>query len=208
MPYDITQPIGPDIPVWPGDTAYRATRTWSIGPDCPVNVSKLEMSTHTGTHADAPFHYREDGKTIAEVAVSTYLGPCRVIDVSAAEGRIGIDDLGGQRIDAPRILLRTFQVAPAGWPVFAGIDPALIDYLARQQVILLGVDAPSIDPETSKTLDAHRAIDRNRMAILEGLVLHRVVPGRYDLVALPLPLTGLDAAPVRAVLLRSGTLRL
>jgi arylformamidase len=73
--------------------------------------------------------------------------------------------------------------------------------------VLIGVDAPSIDPEASKTLDAHHAVDRHGMAILEGLVLDRAAPGRYDLVALPLPFAGLDASPVRAVLLPPGTIQ-
>jgi arylformamidase len=67
-------------------------------------------------------------------------------------------------------------------------------------VVLIGVDAPSLDPQTSKTMDAHKAILAADMRVLEGLVLDDVPPGRYELIALPLKLAGLDASPVRAVL--------
>jgi arylformamidase len=65
---------------------------------------------------------------------------------------------------------------------------------------LVGVDTASLDPETSKTMDAHRRVAARGMAILEGLVLTAPPPGDYELIALPLPLVGLDASPVRAVL--------
>lgn len=65
---------------------------------------------------------------------------------------------------------------------------------------LIGVDTASLDPETSKTLDAHHAVQRRGLSILEGLVFDDVDAGDYELIALPLKLVGLDAAPVRAVL--------
>jgi len=62
------------------------------------------------------------------------------------------------------------------------------------------VDSPSLDPQASKTMDAHKAVLAADMRVLEGLVLDDVPPGRYELIALPLKLAGLDASPVRAVL--------
>jgi arylformamidase len=72
--------------------------------------------------------------------------------------------------------------------------------LASRGVVLVGTDAPSLDPQDSKTLDAHHAVRTHRMAILEGVVLDAVPEGDYELVALPLKLAGMDASPVRAVL--------
>ena len=65
---------------------------------------------------------------------------------------------------------------------------------------LIGLDAPSLDPEDSKTMDAHHAVRAADMRILEGLVLDDVPPGDYELIALPLRLAGLDSSPVRAIL--------
>ena len=83
---------------------------------------------------------------------------------------------------------------------FAAVSPHAIALLAAHGVVLIGTDAPSLDPETSRAMDAHQAVRRAEMRILEGLVLDDVAAGDYELIALPLALAGLDAAPVRAVL--------
>ena len=201
--YDITQPISPQTPVWPGDVRFGHRPTWQIGPDCPVNVAQFAGSTHTGTHADAPLHYAAGAAPIDAVDLAAYLGPARVIDARHAAGAITLADIAAALDDPPpRILLRSFAHFPHDrWPErFAAIDAALIDHLAGLGCCLIGTDAPSIDPETSKTLDAHHAARRHDLRILEGLVLDAVPPGDYELIALPLPLVGLDASPVRAVL--------
>jgi arylformamidase len=77
--------------------------------------------------------------------------------------------------------------------------------LAARNVLLVGIDSPSVDPETSKTLAAHHACRRADMRILENLVLAHVAPGDYELIALPLKLENLDASPVRAVLRRPSS---
>jgi arylformamidase len=102
----------------------------------------------------------------------------------------------------PRILLRTYAAFPAlSWRSdFVAVSPRAIALLAARGAILIGIDSPSMDPETSKELAAHHAIRHAGMAILEGLVLDDVPPGDYELIALPLPLAGLDSSPVRAIL--------
>ncbi len=80
------------------------------------------------------------------------------------------------------------------------LDPALVDELHVRGVRLVGVDTPSVDLFESKELPAHRRFLAHGMAILEGLVLGAVPDGFYELIALPLPLVGFDASPVRAVL--------
>ena len=100
------------------------------------------------------------------------------------------------------MLFRTYARAPvAAWDSnFRAVAAATIDALAAAGVFLVGIDTPSLDPETSKTMDAHRAVYRHGMSILESLVLDGVPEGDYELIALPLKLVDLDAAPVRAVL--------
>lgn len=197
--------LSPAIAVWPGDCRFSARTTWQIDDTCPVHVSQISLSTHTGAHCDAPSHYDPAGPSIDAVPLDSYIGPCRVIDCTD----IGP---GGQvephhvehALDAtpPRVLLRTYaQAAPQEWdPGFASVASATIHLLARHGVRLVGIDTPSIDPPASKMLDSHHAVRWHGMAILEGITLQSVAPGDYELIALPLKLSGLDASPVRAVL--------
>ncbi len=202
--WDISPPLVPGIPVWPGDQAYREIRTATIGPGSPVNVSAIAISTHTGAHVDAPFHFAEDGATVGAVDLAPYLGPARVVDLRGVR-RVEPGHLAAALADPacpPRILLRTCAQAPAGpWdPDFAVVSPEAVAAIARRGCILVGVDTPSLDPETSETLDVHLAAHRHGLAILEGLVLAEAPAGDYELIALPLKLMNLDASPVRAVL--------
>lgn len=201
--WDISPPLRPGIPVWPGDTAFVAERSWQLDATCPVNVSRITLSTHTGAHADAPLHYDAAGAPVGGLDLNRYLGPCRVVHAIDVRPLIRASDvLDRLAAGTTRLLIRTYRQAPqARWdPGFAAIEPALIDGLASRGVVLIGVDTPSLDPQDSKTMDAHHAVRRHGLSILEGLVLDAVEPGDYELIALPLALADLDAAPVRAVL--------
>jgi arylformamidase len=169
----------------------------------PVNVARVTLSPHTGTHADAPLHYDADGAAIGAVDLDTYIGACRVVHCIGAKPLVTPDMLAAHLHDAPpRILLRTYDRAPLdAWDsAFCAVAPETIDLLADKGVRLVGIDTPSLDPQESKTMDAHRRIRAHRMAILEGLVLDAVAPGDYELIALPLKFATLDASPVRAAL--------
>jgi arylformamidase len=203
MLYDISQTLRPDLPVWPGDTAFTLKRTWAMGPGIPVNVSALTLSTHSGSHADAPFHYDADGKTIDAVDANVYLGPAQIVDARDARGIVTAECLMPQlQMNISRVLIRTYQTAPQlAWDAdFTAIDPVLIESLADRGVKLIGVDTPSLDPQNSKSMAAHLAVARRGLAILEGLVLDAVPFGIYELIALPLKIAGADSSPVRAVL--------
>ncbi|HZV66290.1 MAG TPA: arylformamidase [Telluria sp.] len=200
--WDISPTISADLPVWPGDTPFAATPTWEIADGCPVHVSRMSMTTHLGAHTDAPSHYDPAGAAIDAVGLAPYLGPCRVIHCIDVE-RVEAAHLAGKLDGVPaRVLLRTYRSAPQrAWDAaFPAIAPAAIALLASQGVILIGTDAASLDPQDSKTLDAHHAVRAARMAILEGVVLDEVPEGDYELIALPLKLAGMDASPVRAIL--------
>jgi arylformamidase len=203
--WDISQVLRPDVPVWPGDTRFSVRRRWTIGDGgSPVNVSSFETSTHAGTHADAPLHYDPAGADAASIDLSPYFGPCRLVDARGA-GSVVTREFLVQRLTVPtppRILLRTYDVFPSqAWDsAFTTIAAETVHWLASLGVSLIGVDSPSLDPETSKTMDAHHAVRVHDMRILEGLVLDGAPAGDYDLAALPLKLAGLDSSPVRAVL--------
>ncbi|MGB7418652.1 MAG: cyclase family protein, partial [Erythrobacter sp.] len=178
---DISQRLRPGMPVWPGDTAFDQSRTWKMDSGSPVNVSALTLSTHSGAHADAPFHYDEGAPDIAEVALDPYLGECLVVDARCARALIrpsDLPDLAGTE----RVLFRTFDAFPHDhWPHdTTAIAAETIDQLAAQGVRLVGIDTPSIDPQDSKTMDAHKAVLAHNIRVLEGLVLDDVPEGRYE----------------------------
>lgn len=199
--WDISQTLRPGLPVWPGDTQFAFERTWDMAAGSPVNVARMTMSTHSGTHGDAPLHYANDAPDIASVDLAPYIGECLVVDARGARGAVEIGDL--PTLDGvDRVLLRTFEAFPhEEWnPAFTAIAPETIRWLAAQGVRLIGTDAPSVDPQESKSMDAHRAVLDADMRILEGLVLDDVPPGRYELIALPLKIAGGDAGLCRAIL--------
>ncbi|MGO4000566.1 arylformamidase [Pseudomonas fluorescens] len=201
--WDISPPLSTATPTWPGDTPFQEERVWTYGPECPVNVGRITLSPHTGAHVDAPLHYNPDGVPIGEVSLDTYMGPCRVLHCLDSGALVEPEQLAGRLGQVPeRVLLRTYRQAPlATWDSdFTAVAKTTVDLLAGLGVRLIGIDTPSLDPQTSKTMDAHNAIARHGMAILEGIVLDDVPEGDYELIALPLRFANLDASPVRAIL--------
>jgi len=201
--WDISQTLGPDLPVWPGDTAFSVGRRWSQGEATPVTVSHFTTTVHAGAHADAPLHYSPGGASAAEVDLDAYVGPCRLVDARGQSPVIGVDFIARSLVSPPpRVLFRTYDRFPhETWRGdFTAITADAIRALAAMGVRLVGLDSPSLDPQDSKTMDAHRAVLAADMRVLEGLVLDDAPPGDYELIALPLKLAGLDASPVRAIL--------
>jgi len=201
--WDISPPIAPDSPLFPGDTGYSQQWTATIGPGCPVNLSAITMSPHIGAHADAPLHYGAGAATIGQVDLAPYLGPCRVVHAIGCGPLVQPEHLAHALTKdmPPRVLVRTCVKAPTAWsPEFSAFAPETIATLAALGVLLVGIDSQSVDPADSKTLDSHHNLLRLNLRVLENLVLDDVPAGDYELIALPLKLTLADASPVRAVL--------
>ena len=202
---DISPSLRIGMGVFPGDAAFAVGQTFTIGPDCPVNVTSITMSTHCGAHVDAPLHYDPAGDSIDMLDLRDFIGPARVIDARGKEPLCDFEEIAAALDGAPPRLL--FRLMGRGdglaWPTgFRALAPETVEHLAQLGTRLIGVDVPSIDPETSKSLPSHMVCRRHDLRIVENLVLADVTPGDYELIALPLKLGGLDAAPVRAVLRR------
>ena len=206
MLIDISQVLHPALPGWPGEPGFGVRRHLAIAPGCPVNTAELTLSTHAGTHADAPLHYDPEGLDSATSALDPYIGDCVVLDSRYCGAKVMPHNVDWGAIDAPRVLFRTYERFPhEAWDSNSkAIAAEVIDRLAELGVVLVGTDSASLDPQDSKAMDAHRAVRRHDMRILEGLVLDHVTPGRYELIALPLRIAGADASPVRAVLRTFG----
>jgi arylformamidase len=168
-----------------------------------VQVSAIELSPHVGTHADAPLHVRVGAAGSDRLPLDAFVGPARVLSIESTPRDVGIGELATQiPVGTTRLLLRTgCSIAggtfPAGWPALTAPCAAA---LAARGLRLLGVDCPSVDRRESTTLATHHALFDGGAAVLENLDLRDVPDGEYLLVAPPLLLHGLDAAPVRAVL--------
>jgi arylformamidase len=201
--WDISPPVQPGAPVFPGDTPYTQRWAAAIAPGCPVNVSTITLSPHVGAHADAPLHYDPQGVAVGALDLDPYLGRCRVVHAIERGPLVTWQHLAHATHDLPpRVLVRTYARAPVDrWdPQLAAFAPEAIERLADAGVRLVGIDTASIDPAESKTLDSHQVIRRRGLRVLENLVLDDVPEGDYELIALPLKLMTADASPVRAVL--------
>ena len=202
---DITRPINPTIAVWPGDTPFTLDAIARICDGASVNLTTWHMSAHTGTHADAEFHFADDGRSIDQMPLDRYVGRAQVISIGRSSGGILPVDLLSVPITTERILFRTTSSALADdqWPSdFVTLTPDVIDWLADRDVILIGLDSPSVDAFDSKLLPSHHRLRARGMANLEGLALANVPDGEYELIAMPLRVIGACASPVRAVLRR------
>ncbi len=201
--HDITPPITPDIAVFPGDTPFSRDVLLAFGRGDHLALSSIRTTVHLGAHADAPSHYHPDGIDIARRELSRYLGLCEVrTALVPPRTRLTPAHLGHAPLRAPRQLLRTgtFPQPNAWTPEFAALSPELVDWLAGEGAVLVGIDTPSVDLADDALLLSHAALFRHDLAVLEGLVLAEVPDGLYLLIALPLPLVGADASPVRAIL--------
>jgi arylformamidase len=200
---DISIAVDERTPEWPGDTPFSCGWTWSMKQGASVNVSAMTMSPHVGTHADAPLHVRDGWPSSDELPLDVFVGRALVCSVEGDARELELRDLPVPPTGSiERLLLRTGRTIvrgtfPQWWPALS--TRAVAELLGRG-LQLLGVDAPSVDLRDSKTLEVHHALFTGGAYNLENLDLGAVEDGAYELVALPLRVRGLDAAPTRAVL--------
>lgn len=199
---DISPLISSKIAVFPGDVPFSRKVCMDMQEGDHLTLSSMNSTLHLGAHADGPNHYKEDGVGIDQRDLSIYWGHCQIVRVQGREDlRIYPEDLSSE-IHSKRVLFRTDSFPdPDHWnDDFHALSAPLIEFLAEQGVVLVGIDTPSIDPSTSKDLPSHMAVARHDLAILEGLVLKDVQEGFYELCALPLKIENADSGPVRAAL--------
>ena len=209
---DISLPLSPDLPAWPGSSGFRLERTGRLEAGDPANVSRLECEVHFGTHIDAPKHFIAEGNGIDQLDLKPMIGPafvahlpdCRVV------GEESLQDLG-MPPGTERLLLRTAnsRLWAAGEkefnPDFVALSENAAHWIAAHGVRLLGVDYLSVQ-RFGDGPEGHRILLEAGVVLLEGLNLAEVSPGAYELICLPLNLVGVDGAPARAVLRRTPSI--
>lgn len=202
---DISISVSPSTPEWPGDTPWSCGWTATISNGSSVNLSSITGSPHVGTHADAPLHVRDGWPGSHELPLEAFYGPALVIDVSDLRGELSLDQveplIAGHQLE--RLILKTGSTVASG--TFPDEWPTLSESCARTLIgfglRLLGVDAPSVDARESKSLAVHKMLFSGGAFILENLDLRRTPSGPYEIIALPVKMMSVDAAPVRAILI-------
>ena len=199
---DLSPLASPAIGVWPGDTPMSREVLATLADGASVELSTLHATVHLGTHTDAWSHAVDGEATIEAMPLDAYVGPCQLVHVDIGRNELITPAHLPDHLEAPRLLVGTgtFPDPDDFTTDFAAFDPATAEWLADQGGLLLGIDTPSVDVFDSKELPTHHTCVSRRLAILEGLVVAGVPDGVYELMALPLPLAGFDASPVRAVL--------
>lgn len=204
MIYDITRTISPETKVWPGDTPFSANHVLRLEAGDSVNLTTLTLSAHTGTHADAYYHYEKEGAHPEKMPLDAYIGTARVVTVDRRDGPLTPDDFRHVDLSGARRLLVRSHVSDLDdnvWPeTFPYLSVELIEWLAGLDIVLIGMDSPSVDEFTSTDLPCHHALYKHNMVNLESLQLRDVPDGAYELIALPLKLDVACGSPVRAIL--------
>jgi arylformamidase len=208
--YDISLPISPSLPVWPGDPAVEVTHLLTMDHGDPINLPGLQFSAHTGTHIDAPRHVLRGGAPVDTLPLDILIGPALVVELTTSTA-ISAADL--DRLDIPvgtkRLLFKTRNsrvwqgpITPVFQPDFIALDVSAAAWVVERNVRLVGVDYISVEGyETDPDLPVHTTLLKAGVVIIEGLALAGVPPGPYQLIALPIKLADADGAPTRAVLM-------
>jgi arylformamidase len=194
---DITRPLSEGILTYPGDIP-PIFRQEDHG---HYLITGLHMSTHTGTHIDAPVHYLKTGDTIDTIPLAHIMGTCRVLDVTRVGNNITANHLKSRLDNIDRLLLKTsFSNTDRFVENYPSLTADAARLITRRNMKCVGIDTPSIE---SYECDGavHRELLSRGCIIIELLDLSKVEEGDYTLIALPLSLTGLDGSPARVVLL-------
>lgn len=205
--YDVSLPVSPELPVWPGDPPIELTRLASISEGSDANVSRLACGVHMGTHVDASLHFIDGAETIDQLDLSTLIGRVHVVDLQG-ETTITAAKLEtvGVTKRARRVIFKTdnsrlwHNGQSEFFEDFVALQPDAAEWLVERGIQLVGIDYLSIAPFHNGG-PTHRILLQAGVVIVEGLNLWSIPSGRYTLYCLPLNLKGSDGAPARVILM-------
>ena len=191
--FDITQELF-HCEVYPGDPAPEYQILHDMQNGALYNLSSFHMSSHNGTHIDAPAHFIADGKTVDQITIDHFVGPCYV---TYHNGDITAEDA--------RIMLHEAEKVGAPWRILIGgkatVTEEAAEVFASKPLLLIGNESQTIGPENAP-MAVHLILLRAEVVLLEGIRLTNISPGRYLMNAAPLNLGGLEGAPCRAWLMK------
>ena len=195
--YDISQELF-SCAVFPGDSQPQREILCKIDDGDICNLTGLSMCAHNGTHVDAPFHFINGAKTIEQVPLEKFIGPCFVVDhegiVSAEDAQNFLQKAKNQNPESSkRILIKgKSEVSAQAARIFA-----------EEGIFLVGNESQTVGPE-SAPMEVHLILLGAEIVLLEGIRLAQVPEGVYFLNAAPIHLGGADGAPCRAILIEKN----
>jgi arylformamidase len=202
---DISIPLRNGMVRWPGDAPFERVEVLKLESGNECALSRLSASAHTGTHMDAPCHYLAGAGGIDAMPISATVGRARVIEIQDPD-LIRVAELEQHHLaKGERVLFKTRNSGHC-WKTdrfyekYVHVAPETATYLADRAVQTVGVDYLSVGDPGASGDETHRILLAAGIWIIEGLNLERVEPGDYELLCLPLKISGGDGAPARAVL--------
>ncbi len=204
--YDISVLLGEESIDYPGDTPYSRELISTIEKSGIFELSKLELSAHSGTHIDTPAHFIDSGKTLDAYKVQDFILPAQVVEIEDNEA-VKVSALRNLDIRAGEALIFKTANSMNGHCIsglfsddFIYLTSEAAGFCVEKKYGLVGLDYITIEKYDDNDFPAHRKILGNNILVLEGINLKEVPPGEYTLMCLPLRIKGGEASPVRAIL--------
>jgi len=207
---DLTLTVSDKIPTFPG-SPQPSFIPWENVKEDGYNLELLFLSTHTGTHMDAPYHFLEKGAKIHEISLKKLVSEAVLIK-SKKKGGESITKIDIQKFEKKHGKINGFStvIFYTGWQrnlqkkyYFTknpGLSVSAAKYLASKKISLVGIDSPSIDLGTDSKFSVHQIFAKKGMLIVENLAnLDKIKSSKFHLVVLPLKLKNATGSPVRAV---------
>jgi arylformamidase len=207
MIYDVSVQLSNSVPVWPSGPPIRLESTPHLSRDKSYTVHEtfIQISSHMGTHIDAPYHFIATGKRLDQIPLERLIGKATVFEIPAVRS-IGPQELNGLKWDGiERVLFKTENSKHwqdgSFYQDFVYLEPEGAQFLVERGIRLVGIDYLSIEKYKAEKHLTHFTLLEKEVVIIEGLDLSRVGPGEYSMVALPLNLRGTDGGPTRVILM-------
>ena len=207
---DLTLTISGKIPTFPGSPKPNFIQ-WENLKDNGYNLELLFLSSHTGTHLDAPYHFLENGSKIHEISLTRLVREAVLImSRKKANQSITKSDIKKFEKKCGKIPNNSTVVFWTGWQKMLlddsyfvknpGLSETAAKYLVSKKTNLVGIDSPSIDFKGNKRFSVHRIFSKNNILIVENLAnLEKIKSSKFHFVVLPLKLKGATGSPVRAI---------
>ena len=207
---DLTLTVSDKIPTFPG-SPQPSFIPWENVKEDGYNLELLFLSTHTGTHMDAPYHFLEKGAKIHEISLKKLVSEAVLIKSKKKNGE-SITKIDIQKFEKKHGKINNFSsvIFSTGWQrnlqkkyYFTknpGLSVSAAKYLASKKINLVGIDSPSIDLGKDSKFSVHQIFAKKGMLIVENLAnLEKIKSSKFHLVVLPLKLKNATGSPVRAI---------